>query len=279
MISFFIIFVIGLSIGSFINAFEYRLENNMGINGRSICPHCKKQLAWYDLFPVLSFVFLKGKCRYCKKKISWQYPLIEILTAISTVVIFNAFSFLGKFESIIFTGTNFKSAVEFSISAILLLIIIGSSILVALYDYKTQNVYMKAIYLIFIASLLFVIIQNYSSGTIILALVLFRHLLAGLVAFGFFWALNFFSRGKWMGDGDAFIALGIALFCGPAQTLVALYTAFVSGSLLGVYNIVRKKMTRKTAISFGPFLVFGFFVAVLFGKNIIEWYSQLFLYY
>src|SRR3989344_6247664 len=76
------VFLIGLCIGSFLNVVIFRLDKKKGLlNGRSECPKCLKQLEWYDLFPVLSYIFLKGRCRNCKNKISVVYPLTELITA------------------------------------------------------------------------------------------------------------------------------------------------------------------------------------------------------
>ena len=76
-------FIFGLCLGSFINALVYRLNENLPIGkARSICPKCKKQLKWFDNIPLLSFVFLRGKCHFCREKISWQYPLVELVAGI-----------------------------------------------------------------------------------------------------------------------------------------------------------------------------------------------------
>jgi len=84
-----VIFIFGLLIGSFLNCLIYRLEKKENfLKGRSYCPHCHHQLNWSDLIPILSFIFLKGKCRYCKKKISWQYPLVEITTGLLFLSLF-----------------------------------------------------------------------------------------------------------------------------------------------------------------------------------------------
>ena len=73
--------IFGLCVGSFLNCVIYRLEEKKSLSGRSFCPHCKHTLSWLDLFPVFSWLFLVGKCRYCKEKISIQYPLVEIANA------------------------------------------------------------------------------------------------------------------------------------------------------------------------------------------------------
>ena len=88
-----IAFLVGLGIGSFINVITIRFQPDQNISfsklvsGRSRCSFCFHQLKWYDLIPIFSFIFLKGKCRYCGKKISWQYPIVEFLTALIFVVL------------------------------------------------------------------------------------------------------------------------------------------------------------------------------------------------
>ena len=95
LIFYLLIFIFGLFIGSFLNCVIYRLEQGESfLKGRSYCPNCKHQLAWYDLLPVLSFLFLRGRCRYCKKPISWQYPIVELFTGIVFTLPLFSYSFL-----------------------------------------------------------------------------------------------------------------------------------------------------------------------------------------
>ena len=77
-----LIFILGLTVGSFLNVLIDRLPNDKSILGRSYCDHCKKTLSWKDLIPVLSFVYLRGKCRYCHAPLSYQYPIVELLTGL-----------------------------------------------------------------------------------------------------------------------------------------------------------------------------------------------------
>ena len=85
---FFFIFFLGLAIGSFINCFVYRLHEGGSLWSRSFCPKCKKQIKWYDNIPVISFLFLRGKCRFCKRPISIQYPIVELISGILFVLAF-----------------------------------------------------------------------------------------------------------------------------------------------------------------------------------------------
>lgn len=103
------VFILGLCVGSFLNVLIYRLPKNLGfVKGRSFCPKCKHKLSWFDNIPLLSFLFLKGKCRYCKKPISIRYPLVEVVTGLLTVLIFN-FKFEILSQSSLFEYFNFQT--------------------------------------------------------------------------------------------------------------------------------------------------------------------------
>ena len=92
-----LVFLVGLALGSFLNAVIWRWEHKKPIGlARSECPHCHHQLGFWDLWPVLSFLKLWGRCRYCHKKISWQYPLVEIACGIGLVFIFNKSVGIGE---------------------------------------------------------------------------------------------------------------------------------------------------------------------------------------
>jgi len=80
-------FVFGLTIGSFLNVVIYRLPRGEGLAGRSGCPNCQDQLAWFDLVPLLSFLFLAGRCRRCQGRISWRYPLVELVTGLLALAV------------------------------------------------------------------------------------------------------------------------------------------------------------------------------------------------
>ena len=90
-----LVFVFGLTIGSFINCLVWRLHKKQTILGRSYCPNCKHQLAWFDNIPLVSYIFLRGKCRYCTKPISMQYPMVELIVLLSFPICKPKF-FLGQ---------------------------------------------------------------------------------------------------------------------------------------------------------------------------------------
>jgi len=134
----FIIFILGLVIGSFLNVVIFRLNTEDKIvNSRSKCLACGHQLAWHDLFPVLSFLFLKGKCRYCKDKISWQYPLVEIATGILFVLAFEKVFFSAGAPDLSALGIFHFFTLAFVFSALVVIFV---------YDLKFYIIPDKVIY-------------------------------------------------------------------------------------------------------------------------------------
>jgi prepilin signal peptidase PulO-like enzyme (type II secretory pathway) len=251
------VFIIGLCIGSFLNCFIYRLEHKKKMTGRSFCPKCKHDLCWKDLFPVFSFLFLNGKCRYCKKKISVQYPLVELVTGFLFVLIFLFF---------------YQQATPNQLIYILFLFYIFSALVVTfVYDLKHYIIPDKVLFPAIIISLAYYLIPPYDFHHIVYGL------LAAVVASGFFLAIFLFSAGKWMGFGDVKLAVLMGLLLGLPNVLVALFLAFFFGAIIGLILMVVQKKSLKSEIPFGPFLIIGTFLALLYGVQIVQWYSRFFI--
>jgi len=244
-----IIFIFGLVVGSFLNCVIYRLALP---RGRSYCPYCKHILSWQDLIPVLSFLILKGKCRYCQKKISFQYPLVEIVTGLLFVLIFWHLGF----------GFDLAFGIWILISCFLIIIFV--------YDLKHFIIPDKIIY----PAIAVVFIYNVLQGPALLM----RSGLAAILAAGFFLSIVLVSRGRWMGLGDVKLAFLMGLFLGFPNILIALFFAFLIGAIIGVGLILAKRKTLRSEVPFGPFLVTGTFVALFWGERIVQWYLDLFLY-
>ena len=262
------IFLFGLAVGSFLNCAIYRLENNQSfLKGRSFCPHCKHQLDFWDLMPVLSFLCLRGKCHYCKKRISIQYPLVELATGLLFLLIFNF---------------QFSISNEFSIFNFQNLLVIGYWLLVSsflviifVYDLKHYIIPDKVIYPAIIIALIFnfqfLIFNQFS---------IFKFsILSAMGAASFFAAIVAISRGKWMGIGDIKLAFLMGLLLGFPNIAVALFLAFFLGAIIGVGLIMLGKKTMKSEVPFGPFLIIGTLVALLWGQELINWYVKSFYYY
>ncbi|MBI2626175.1 MAG: prepilin peptidase [Candidatus Nealsonbacteria bacterium] len=250
-----IIFIFGLIVGSFLNCVIYRMETGGSfLKGRSFCPHCKHKLGFWDLMPVLSFIWLRGRCRYCQKPISIQYPLVEIATGIIFLLIFNfQFSISNEFPI-----SNFQNLLAIGYW----LLIIGSLIVIFVYDLKHYIIPDKVIYpAIAIAG-----IFNFQ----------FSIFISAFGAAIFFLTIVLISRGKWMGVGDIKLAFLMGLLLGYPDILVALFLAFLIGAIMGLGLIILGKKTIKSEVPFGPFLVVGTFIALFWGKEIINWYVQSF---
>ena len=251
-----LIFLFGLIIGSFLNCLIYRLEKNKSfLKGRSYCPHCNKTLKWFDLIPILSFLFLRAKCRYCKKKISFQYPLVELVTGLLFVLIFWHFGF----------NVGFVALSYFLISTVFLIIIF-------VYDLKHYIIPDKIIYpaivIAIIFNLQFLVFNQFS---------IFKFsILSAVLPALFFLAIILLSRGRAMGWGDFKLAILMGLLLGWPNILVAFFLAFLMGSLVGMGLIISKRKTIKSIIPFGPFLVIATFIALFFGEQIITWYLLFF---
>lgn len=277
---FIIVFIYGLIIGSFLNALIYRLKTKKSVwQGRSFCPNCKKQLQFWDLVPVFSFIFLRGRCRYCHKKISWQYPAVELVTGLIFVLIF-------YYQYLIPKTYNLTTI----ISLIFYLFIASILIIVFVYDLKHYIIPDKIIWTGISINLIYwlVGVSFYFMGNQKVFYQLFPSayyltpnplyiILGALLSGGFFLILVLVSRGKWMGGGDVKLAFFMGLFLGFPQVLVALFIAFVVGSIVSIILVAWHKKTFKSQIPFGPFLVLGSFAALFWGVSIINWYYQLFL--
>lgn len=248
-----LLLLIGLAVGSFLNVVIFRMEDLQSIlYGRSHCINCKKTLAWFDLIPLVSFALLRGKCRYCGKEISWQYPLVEAGTGFLFLFIF--------------------LAIGLSWAMIFYLVIISFLIVISVYDAKTQTV---PEILVWIALVLSALGGWYFGGFGIA-----RMLWGGLIAGGFLAVLVLISKEKWMGSGDIKIGLILGLLAGFPSAIFALFSAFIMGSIFGVFYIIKnnKKIDDKSlkhALPFAPFLAAGTVIGITYGEKIAGWYLSL----
>ncbi len=280
----FVLSLLGLCFGSFVNALVWRLRmqesskvkkksNNKTnsksatydysvLRGRSICPNCQHRLAPLDLLPIVSWLALKGRCRYCKKPISWQYPLVELLTAILFVVlyVFWPYTLLNSLPSILWF--------------ILWLVILTGLIALAVYDLKWLILPDKIIKPLFVIGLVMVILQ--------LVLIdrsnqnLSQIALSTLIGGGIFWVLFQLSKGKWIGGGDVKLGflLGLVLQK-PLYAFLYIFIASILGMLYSAPMLLVKKIKPTSKVPFGPFLIIGAIVTLFFGQQIFNWYLSL----
>jgi len=253
---YFFVFIFGLCAGSFLNCVIYRLEQKKSLKGRSFCPHCKHTLSWQDLFPVFSFLFLKGKCRYCHKKISIQYPLVELFTGVLFVLILASvcpISVLYQYISVLYL---------FVISCLLIIIFV--------YDLKHYIIPDKILFPAIAIAVIYDLIPPYNWSNI------FYIFLAAVIASAFFLIIFLVSKGRAMGFGDVKLAFLMGLLLGLPNVLAALFLAFFFGAIIGLILMGFGKKGLKSEIPFGPFLIAGTFIAMLWGEQLINWYMNIF---
>ncbi len=258
------IFFLGLIVGSFLNCLIYRVEEKKNFwKGRSFCPCCGHVLRWQDLMPVLSFVYLRGRCRYCQEKISLQYPLVELFTgAIFTLV------FYFQFFSVAQGGLVFS--LKNVISSLFLWFIFSSLVVVFVYDLKHFIIPDKIIYPAILAALgynvyLFLIDRYFIH-------LFLNNIYSAFAASFFFLIIILISKGKGMGLGDAKMGFLMGLLLGPVNVVVALFSSFIIGAIIGIGLIVLKKKKMKSEVPFGPFLVTGTTIAMFWGQELANWY-------
>jgi len=261
------IFAIGTTIGSFLNCVIWRSYANESVmKGRSYCPKCRHKLAWFDLVPLFSFIFLRGKCRYCKKTISWQYPAVELATGVLFVL------FARMFAMEIFYGQFFA----FSVAQLLAYwVILSALVVIFVADLRWYFIPDGAVASGFAAALVLRGLQ-FAQGAYFFGQldyqILTNPLLSSFFCAAFFLVIFLLSRGKWMGFGDVKYALLMGMVLGFPDSLVALFLANFFGAIMGLTLIFAKIKNMKSEIPFGPFLVAGTLIALFFSDSIISWY-------
>jgi prepilin signal peptidase PulO-like enzyme (type II secretory pathway) len=269
---------LGLCLGSFVNALVWRVhEQAKGgkkkqklkeakqlsiAKGRSLCPNCRHQLSARDLIPLFSWLSLRGKCRYCHKSISVQYPLVELVTAILFVA------------SYIFWPIPL-AGVELVSFGIWLIVLTGLMALLV-YDLRWYLLPNRILYpLTGIASVM-AFVRVVSAVEPYWAFI--ETLFAVLVGGSLFYILFQVSKGKWIGGGDVKLGwlLGI-LVATPARALLTIFIASVLGSLVSVPLLLSGRLKKNAVIPFGPFLIVGAIIVMLFGGDILDWYRQTFI--
>jgi prepilin signal peptidase PulO-like enzyme (type II secretory pathway) len=252
----FILFILGLIVGSFLNAVIFRLHAGESFwGGHSHCMHCKHELGPKDLVPVLSFALLGGKCRYCHKKLSWQYPAVELLTAI----VFAAFGFH-------YGG--------FAWSLIRDLFFVGVFIVIGVYDLKhyliLDRVLVPNLIIATVAAISFDVVRH--CGVTSIHCQTGGGILSGLLVAGFFYLQYVLSRGKWIGLGDVKLAFLFGMVLGWPLALVGLFIAYLAGAAVGLGLIAAGKKHLSSRVPFGAFLAAAVVITLLYGPRLLSWY-------
>ncbi len=240
----YLIFLLSIIIGSFLNVVIYRLPDNKSIvSPPSHCPECGTRLKPFDLVPILSFILSRGKCRFCKVKISWQYPFVELLTGILFLAIYLKFGI----------GSN----------SIVLMLLASLLIVISFIDLRYKKIPNVITYPGMIIALLIALIFNRIS---------FISSLLGLIIPGGSILLIALIFKKGLGMGDVKLLAMIGAFIGWQYTLLGLFFGSLIGLIISVILIIYDKIGRNTQIPFGPYISLGTLITLIWGEKIIDFY-------
>jgi prepilin signal peptidase PulO-like enzyme (type II secretory pathway) len=250
----------GLIVGSFLNVVFIRTEREEDyIGGRSHCDTCSTTLAWYDNIPVLSYLFLGGKCRSCKALIPSQHLWFELGTGGAFLWVVSLF-----FDPL---------SPETWLTTLWLCILVSLCILIVVSDVVSMEIPLVFLVSSAIVTALYVAAHFwfFERQLPFLETPLWNSALGGLCAWAFFFLLVYFSKETWMGWGDVWIALTGGMAVGVKFTLLMLTTAFASGALFGLSLLFWHKKNLQTQVPFAPFLVLGILCILSIEQVRPEW--------
>ena len=243
-----IFFIFGSVLGSFFNVVALRLPKNIPFShNRSYCPTCQRQLRWYELIPIFSFLFQKGKCRGCESRISFIYPFIELFTALLFV-----YSYLEL-------GFDLELITAFIFISMLMIIFV------------TDMIYMlipNKILLFFLPIILLMRIISPLNPW-------YDALTGPVLGFTLLAIIIIISKGG-MGGGDMKLFGVLGLVLGWKGVLFTLFLASILGSIIGMVLIKVRRINHKQPIPFGPYIIIAALISYFFGNELIEAYFSLF---
>jgi leader peptidase (prepilin peptidase) / N-methyltransferase len=244
MIIYIYLFIIGLILGSFYNVVGLRIPNNQSISyPPSHCPSCQKKLSPLELIPVISYIFLKGKCKGCGVKVSPLYPIVELMTGSLFALSFYVFGLQGE----LFVSLTLVS---------LFMIIFVSDMTYMVIPDKVLLFFT----LIFSSLRIWITMEPW-----------WDPLLGAFIGFTLLFLLAVVSRGG-MGGGDVKLFAVIGLVLGWKGVLLALFLSTLYGSIVGIIGLIIGKVERGKPIPFGPFIALGALTTYFFGNEIMTWY-------
>ena len=245
------IFIFGLLIGSFLNVVILRMNTGRSVvHGGSACARCATPLAWYELIPVFSFLGLRGKCKSCRQPISFQYPLVELSTGISFVVLFSKLVL-----------PDFFSATAW-IVFVWACVVVSLLIIIFVYDWKHKIIPDSVVYPLIVLGVIALLWQwIFIPGFLVGAA-----LVGGVLVTLPFFCLWFFSKGRLLGFGDVKLALALAWILGATYAIAGFIVSFWIGGLFGLFVLaLSRKYKLKSEIPFAPFLILGAAVVIIVG--------------
>jgi prepilin signal peptidase PulO-like enzyme (type II secretory pathway) len=253
--------------GEKVDAKEYKILKPLTkasfATDRSRCLHCGHKLAWFDLLPLGSWLSTQGKCRYCGVFIGWFEPVIEL--GMATLFIAS------------YAFWPLPLALPYEIIQFLLWLV-ACVLLVILFAYDLRWYFLpnRIMFPLIGIAVLSAIITLSSSANFFEGLMSLG--LAAVILSGLYLVLWLISKGTWIGFGDVKLGLALALLLGEWYlAFIAFFAANIIGCLIVLPAMLRGKVTRKTHVAFGPLLIAGGVVAMLWGRDIVNWYFMAFV--
>lgn len=239
------VFLLGITIGSFLNVCIYRIPNKEDIAvERSHCMHCGHVLKWFELIPLFSFLVQGGKCRSCKKKISWQYPIVEFTNAVLWILI------------LVCNGLQWNT----------ILYCLATSCLIVIFviDERTKEIPFGCNIFLFVLGLVQMAL-DYTHW--------YEYVIGFFAVSVLFWLIVVISKGRAMGGGDVKLMAAAGTLLGWKEILMAMALGCIVGSVI---HLIRMRISKKNnELAFGPYLAIGIYVMFLFGDVLAEWYFSM----
>lgn len=257
-----VLFFLGLVLGSFVNALVWRLHKKKDwVSDRSECDHCHHKLGAFDLIPVVSWMLLRGKCRYCSKPIH-DSPITELVLPLL---------FIGSY---LFWPQPLEGEVLF-LFVFWMVFLVGFAVL-AVYDIRWFLLPNKVVFSLIVLALVQLTLQTLLFDGSLREV--FGSILGVLIISGTFYTLFLLSKGTWIGFGDVKLGIVLGILAGgPLPAILLLFVASLLGMIVSLPLLVVGRASRKSHLPFGPFLLLAMVVVQLFGTDIIDWYKNLVL--
>lgn len=291
-----ILFLFGLSLGSFFNVLLLRYKEEKGlfnlknISGRSHCPHCLTNLKFKELIPLFSFFYQKGKCVYCRAKISYIYPLVEFLTG--AIIVLTPY-FINKFYKVneIYFWMG-KENFWYYILVLVWLFVLLTLWLIVLFDFKYYLIPNELNFILLLLGLIysFVIyyhlpnafpfknsfLENYSLVFSFTSNIMLNHIGGAFLGGMFFLLLVLLTRGKGIGVGDVKLAFALGMVLGWPDIALTIIISFILGGFIALFTMILRKKGWKDKVPFAPIFVLGTLVTMFFGKELLTLYFSIF---
>ncbi len=245
-----LVFLLGICVGSFLNVCIFRLPSEDSITNppRSVCPHCRNSIPFYDNIPLFSYFWLRGKCRSCGGKISFRYPMVELMGGIFALAIFRHYGF--------------------SLPALIYFVLICSLVVITFIDLDygiiPDVITLPGIPIGLAASLVLPSISIFNALLGILA--------GGGTLFMVAWIYSLITGKEGMGGGDIKLLAMLGPFLGWKGVFFTIFAASVVGMLAGIIEMIRHREGMKLAIPFGPFISIGAILYIFYGPGLMTWY-------